>query len=232
MSRVVLPALVLAALAGGCGGDRPSDRATTPQVLGQGHIVAHVSRTTWLRASPGGRRLARLPRRTEFGSARVLAVVGWRGPWVAVLAPELPNHRVGWLDSRRNTRLLRIPYSMEVALGPRRLIVRHLGRVVARVPVAVGRPGTSTPIGRYAVTDKVATGNPGGPYGCCALALTGHQPRLPQGWGGGDRLAIHATAATETIGQAVSLGCVRTTNEVMRRLFRRITLGTPVRVRR
>ena len=62
------------------------------------------------------------------------------------------------------------------------------------------------------------------------LALTGHQPLIPQGWGGGDRIAIHATPSPETIGHAASTGCLRTTNAVMRRLVRRVPLGTRVYV--
>jgi lipoprotein-anchoring transpeptidase ErfK/SrfK len=102
---------------------------------------------------------------------------------------------------------------------------------VRRVPVAVGRPGTPTPRGRYGVTDKLTTGEDDGPYGCCVLALTGHQPHVPQGWGGGDRLAVHATPAPQTIGQAASLGCLRTTNAVMRRLVRQVPLGTVLTIR-
>jgi hypothetical protein len=241
MRRIALPALALAVLAA-CGGeqDRAGERPrlTTVdgkgleplEVPGRGPLAAHVTRATLLRATPGGRPLARLRRTTQWGSPRILSVVEQRGPWVAVLASELRNHQVGWLDARR-ARLLRVPYTIEVRLRRRVLIVRRHGRVVARARVAVGRPSAPTPVGRFAVTDKLLTGSDYSPYGCCALALSGHQPRVPQGWGGGDRLAIHATPAPETIGQAASLGCLRATNGVMRRLVHRIPLGTPVRVR-
>ena len=42
------------------------------------------------------------------------------------------------------------------------------------------------------------------------LALTGHQTKLPPGWPGGDRLAVHATADLSGLGKQVSLGCMRT----------------------
>ena len=60
--------------------------------------------------------------------------------------------------------------------------------------IAMGGASTPTPTGRFAVTDKILFRNARGPYGCCALALTGHQPRLPSGWKGGDRIAIHSTS--------------------------------------
>jgi lipoprotein-anchoring transpeptidase ErfK/SrfK len=110
------------------------------------------------------------------------------------------------------------------------VVVRHNGRVVARTRVAVGRPAAPTPRGRFAVTDKLTTGSDNGPYGCCVLALTGHQPAIPQGWGGGDRIAMHGTPSPETIGHAASTGCLRAYNSVMRALVRRVPLGTRVTI--
>ncbi|MFL6040049.1 MAG: L,D-transpeptidase [Gaiellales bacterium] len=69
-------------------------------------------------------------------------------------------------------------------------------------------PPIHTPTGRFFVTDLVVTGDPGGPFGWFALGLSGHQPNLPAGWGGGDQLAIHGTNRPSTIGGAASAGCV------------------------
>jgi lipoprotein-anchoring transpeptidase ErfK/SrfK len=112
----------------------------------------------------------------------------------------------------------------------RELLVRRDGRVVERLPVGVGKPSTPTPPGLYAVTDKLLVRQRGSPYGCCILALTGHQPRVPQGWGGGDRLAIHSTTDEASIGLASSNGCLRASGAAMRRLVRAVPLGTRVKV--
>jgi L,D-transpeptidase-like protein len=239
-------AAALALWAAGCSegdsADPPAGAATAPaarapaalpeEVPGRGSLTAHVRRAKFLWRRPGGgKRLARMTRRTKFDSPRIVSVVGRRGDWLAVLAPELPNGRVGWIDGRRGVSLYRTPWSIEADVSRRQLVVRRDGRVVRRVPIAVGRPGAPTPRGRFAVTDRLTTGNDFGPYGCCVLALTGHQPSVPQGWGGGDRLAIHATPAEQTIGHAASLGCLRARNADMRRLIRVIPLGTPVRIR-
>ena len=207
---------------------RPSGLPAT--VPGTGTLTAYVTAAKVLRARPGGPRLALMKRRTEWRSARVVTVVRRRGNWLGVLAPELRNNRVGWIDGRRDTRLFRTPWSIAADISRRTVTVRHRDRVVLRARVAVGRPAAPTPRGRFAVTDKLTTGSDSGPYGCCVLALTGHQPLIPQGWGGGDRIAIHATPSPETIGQATSTGCLRTTNSVMRRLIRRVPLGTRVYV--
>ncbi|MDX6697111.1 MAG: hypothetical protein QOE65_508 [Solirubrobacteraceae bacterium] len=253
-AAAALAAAALASALPGCGGDG-SDRARgdtgvleaegappaaapaappsglPDRVGGSGTLTAWVTADKVLRARPGGRTLAQLPRRTHFGSARIVPVVGRRGDWVRVIAPELANGRRGWIDGRAGVALYRTSWSLTASLSRRVLVVRHRGRVVRRVPVAVGRPSAPTPPGRYAVTDKLTTGRDAGPYGCCVLALSGHQPNVPQGWGGGDRLAIHATPAPQTIGQAASLGCLRATNAVMRALVHQVPLGTVLRLK-
>ena len=65
--------------------------------------------------------------------------------------------------------------------------IRYGHKVVDRFPVTVGGPGTETPPGRYGITDGVSF-DESPYYGCCALALSGHQyAELPAGWIGGNR---------------------------------------------
>jgi len=171
-----------------------------------------------------------LGRRTEFRSQRVLAVVARRGRWLGVLSEHMPNSRAGWIPAD-SAELLRQPYRLDVNLSKRRLTVRHDGRVVRRIRVAVGRAANATPAGRFAVTDTLRIGGGSAAYGCCALALTGRQANVPQGWTGGDRLAIHGTSNEDTIGTPASSGCLRARDADMRWLLRRITLGAQVRIR-
>jgi L,D-transpeptidase catalytic domain len=194
------------------------------------YLTARVLSPTALRASPGGRVLHRLGVRTEFGSRRILGVTARRPGWLAVVASERPNGRVGWIPERR-VRLGSTNWSVHVDRSARRLTLRRDGHAVRAFPVAVGRPGTETPTGRFAVTDKLHPDDPGSPYGCCAVALSGHQTKLIAGWPGGDRLAIHATPQVETVGHAASLGCMRARARDVRRLMRAVPVGTPVFVR-
>jgi hypothetical protein len=182
-----------------------------------------------LRVRPAGTVVARLGAETEFGSPRTLAVVERRGDWLGVLAPELGNGQIGWVRAGgvglafASTRL-----RVTIDLSSRRLVLRRGERVLHRMTVGVGRRGSPTPTGRFAVTDKLPGARFGAYYGCCIVALTGHQPNLPPGWKGGDRLAIHGTDAPATIGQASSAGCLRAADEDLRLLMRRLPLGTPV----
>jgi hypothetical protein len=185
-----------------------------------------------LRDRPGGRTIARLGDHTQFGSPTTLSVVARRGRWASVPSSALRNGRLGWVDTsdealdRRTTDV-----RLAVRLATRRLELSVRGRVVRRVPVAIGRPGSTTPTGRFSITDKMAGGRFGPYYGCCILALSGHQPHTPPGWTGGDRLAIHGTDSPGSVGTPSSAGCLRAADGDLRVLMSRVPLGTPVVIR-
>jgi hypothetical protein len=179
--------------------------------------------------APGGRFVETLGPRTEFGSPIVLSVVRSRGGWLGVSTPDLPDGRLGWIryDPHR-VEVYWTKYSLHANLSARRLTLRYGDGTVARFVVTVGGPGTETPAGRFGITDAVHFDE--SPfYGCCALALSGNQTKLPSDWTGGDRIAIHGTPGP--VGGAESNGCIRATDSTMRTLFRRVPLGTPVFVR-
>jgi hypothetical protein len=194
------------------------------------YSTAFVDGPSTLYREPGGRVRIHLSKRTEWGSSRVFGVVLRRGDWVAVQAPELGNGELAWLPVNR-ARLDCVAWSLQADLSRRTLYVRHDGKVVRRFRIAIGRKGNPTPQGRFTVTDKLRVTDPGSPYGCCVLALSGHQNRLPPGWPGGDRLAIHATKELSSLGSPVSLGCMRLTSVQARWLIRTIPPGAPVFVR-
>jgi hypothetical protein len=189
--------------------------------------TAYTNQKTTLYKEPGGDVRIRLSSRTEWGSPRIFGVVRRRGDWVSVQAPELENGEVAWMQ-QRTARLDCVHWSMRANLKKRRLYVQHNGSTVRRFVIAVGRPGNATPRGRFTVTDKLRVADPGSPYGCCVLALSGHQTHLPASWPGGDRLAVHATTELSSLGRAESLGCMRVTSTQARWLIKTIPLGTPV----
>ncbi|HEY6835236.1 MAG TPA: L,D-transpeptidase [Gaiellaceae bacterium] len=146
-----------------------------------------------------------------------------RGGWVAVLSDVLGNGIQGYAQTAE-VRLVRRPYVLEVDLSRRVLVVRRWGLVVRRVPVAIGAASSPTPIGRFSVTDELSDFYPS-VYGCCVLALSAHQSRLPSGWTGGDRVAIHGGGG---IGSAVSNGCLHASEPDLRYLMAAVPLGTLV----
>jgi lipoprotein-anchoring transpeptidase ErfK/SrfK len=146
-----------------------------------------------------------------------------------VLTQYMPNSKAAWIPADGAT-LVYMPYTLHVDLSELRLEVRHAGRVVRRVKVAVGRPGHTTPVGRYGITDTLRVKEAGGPYGCCAFALTGRQANLPPGWTGGDRIAIHGTNKEDSLGTPASSGCLRASDRDMRWMMKRIAVGAQVRI--
>jgi lipoprotein-anchoring transpeptidase ErfK/SrfK len=185
-----------------------------------------------LRDRPRGHVIATLGDHTEFGSPTALSVARRRGHWAGVPAPQLGNGRLGWVDVRSDSLARRTTdVRLVVSLTHRRLELRVRGHVKRKVTVAIGRPGSTTPRGHFSITDKLAGGRYGPYYGCCILALSGHQPHPPPGWTGGSRLAIHGTNAPSTIGTPASAGCLRAADGDLQVLMRRVPLGTPVLIR-
>ncbi len=193
---------------------------------GSGTLVALVKRATTMRSAPGGHALGRLTTHTAFGSPSALWVVARRGSWLGVVSTLAGNNHLGWIRQSATT-LTRVDWELKVSLAARKLTVLEGGHVLKRYTVAIGAPYAPTPTGHFAVTDRLLTGDPGGPYGCCILALTAKSPHAIQGWSGGNRIAIHSTPETSSIGFAASHGCVRVTLAEGQWLLGHVPLGTP-----
>ncbi len=248
-SATILATVAIAAAGCGGGGDPAAGTATvarkavvhrasgpTPSLArqpSQGPYFPIVQLLTGARlplyASPGGKVVQELSARTEFGSPRVLGVVRRRGSWLGVSTSLRPDGRLGWVSfDVAKMKLYWTRYSLRILLAKRQMQLRYGRRLMGTYTVTVGATGSTTPLGRFAITDAL-TFDQSPYYGCCALALSGHQEHLPVGWLGGDRIAIHGTPGP--VGFAASHGCIRATDETMRTLFRRVPLGTPVFVR-
>lgn len=195
----------------------------------KGPLAFHVTRRAQLRTAPHGKVVGTIRTKSEFNSPTILAVAARKPGWVLVRTTLAKQH-VGWLPTSAGA-LFQEPRSIVIDLSAKTLTLFHRGRMTDRYRVAIGTPATPTPTGRFAVTDRLKTGDENGDYGCCILALNGHQTKIAQGWGGGDRIAIHATPHTWTLGKEVSHGCVRATNKALHQLMRKVRLGAPVRIK-
>jgi hypothetical protein len=190
--------------------------------------VAVIDEAVTLLDEPRGKPKVRVAAKTEWDSPRVMSIVDREGDWLAVLAPELENGEIGWMREADVERLDTVGWALHANLAKRELKVERNGEIVRTIDVGVGRSDHPTPTGRFAVTDKLRVNDSASPYGCCVVALTGHQTRLPVGWPGGDRLAVHATSDTSGIGQAVSLGCLRVKADDAKWLLEALPIGSPV----
>jgi hypothetical protein len=238
---LALPALLLA----GCGDDDPALEPApaqgteeppprAPRVLelpDRGHPYVEVRRgkRVDLYDSPGGKVIATVGEETQFGSPTAFAVQRARDGWAAVPTAHFQNGKLAWvrLDPRK-LRARSTYYSVEIDLSEFRTDLLRRGRVINSFQVSIGMPEAPTPTGRFAVTDTFR-GELNAAYGCCAVALTARQTRLPSGWLGGDRIAIHGTSGP--LGAAISHGCVRAEDPEVSDLVDRLWPGTPVTIR-
>jgi hypothetical protein len=203
---------------------RPSSRPVEPAP--RGAVVASVNPGSRLAlySQPNGNSVGVLGSRTVYGGPLTLPVVRTKGDWLGVLTAAMPNGRLGWLKAKPGALSFgRVELELEADLSRQLLRVWSGGHVIRRIRVGVGRPGTSTPTGRFSITDKMPGRALGPYYGCCLLALSGNQPHPPPGWTGGARLAIHGGAYG-----AVSAGCLHASTADLRYLMRVARLGTQI----
>jgi len=197
---------------------------------GRGALVAQITSQTAVRASPGGARIGSLGLKSQFGSPVVAWVRRQSGKWLGLVSPVVGNGRLGWIPMSAAS-LRRVNYQLDVSLSARHVTILYRGRQIERYLIAIGKPSAPTPTGDFAVTDRLQTGDPSGPYGCCILATSALAPHAIQDWSGGNRIAIHSTPETSSIGLPVSHGCMRLTLPEGAWLIAHIPLGTPVIIR-
>jgi lipoprotein-anchoring transpeptidase ErfK/SrfK len=182
---------------------------------------------------PGGPVVGHLAQTTPLGSHSWVWALSEskNGRWARIVLPWRPNGRTGWIAvAHRNVD--RTAVWVKADLSRRTVTLFRGERVLKRFRAAIGASGSPTPVGKFSVTDLVATGDPYGSFGWYAFGLSGHQPNLPDGWGGGDQLAIHGTNDPSSIGRAASAGCLRVSAHALGVLKRHLRLGTPVIIER
>jgi lipoprotein-anchoring transpeptidase ErfK/SrfK len=203
-------------------------RAGSPNVA----VAAFVRTSAKAYRRPGAKPFARFGRLNvnRFPTVfRVLSTV--RGTdcaprWFRVQLPIKPNGVTGYVRAGK-VDIGRVHSRVVVDLSSKRLTLYRKGRRVFATTVAVGSSATPTPTGRYYVNQRLIPSDAGGPFGPAALGVSAYSTVLT-GWAQGGPIAIHGTNEPWSIGHAVSNGCIRVRNAVLRRLFKVTPAGTPV----
>lgn len=186
-----------------------------------------------VRAAPkaGSPLMEILPARTPITGIRtVLPVLAQHRRWLKVRLPGRPNGHTGWISQSATVRSA-TTWHLVVNPSRRRVIVYRAGRYVRMFKAVVGKRSTPTPEGEFFVEEAIAlrSFDVGAPY---ALALSARSNVLQEFDGGPGQIALHGLANVGGVpGTAVSHGCVRLDNAVMRWLVARIGPGVPVTVR-
>ena len=107
-----------------------------------------------------------------------------------------------------------------ISLAQRKLYFYGKTGSLKSYPVAIGKPSTPTPPGRWKIINKII--NPGGILGTRWMGLN-----IPSS---GGSYGIHGTSQPWSIGKAVSLGCIRMHNRDIEEIFPLTPIGTKVTI--
>jgi lipoprotein-anchoring transpeptidase ErfK/SrfK len=193
--------------------------------------AAVARRPTEARRAPAGRSFASFGLANENGHATVFAIQGAVKDgcgrlWYAVALPVRPNGTTGYVAAR-DVGVLEVRTRIVVDLSERHLTYFKDGEPTFEATVGIGAPSTPTPTGRYYVNQRLFASDPSGPWGPAAIGISAFSDVL-QDWSQGGPIAIHGTNEPESIGEAVSHGCIRLPNATLLKLFATTPAGTPV----
>jgi lipoprotein-anchoring transpeptidase ErfK/SrfK len=188
-----------------------------------------------VRSAPSGhaRIIAKLSefRPQDYRPRYVLAVNVKKGKkgrpaWYKIPVPGRPNGRTGWVAAKQVS-IRPIPWQVVVYRDSRVVQLWKDKRLLYTGKVAVGAPGMETPTGLFYVTVRFKPARV--PFLGSFAFETSAYSKLSE-WPGGGVVGLHGTTAPSLLGQAVSHGCIRISNETANFLRDRIPLGTPIRV--
>jgi lipoprotein-anchoring transpeptidase ErfK/SrfK len=155
--------------------------------------------------------------------------------WLEVRLPWRPNGSGGWINADKVV-IAPTPWRIVVSTTRRTLTLFRAGKAVRAVSVVVGKPGTPTPDGLFAVWWAVPW-HPEDFLGSWVLDLTAHSDALQQFDGGDGTVAIHGRGGASLdnpLGTANSHGCIRLSNDTIDWLVHTIgpsrLPGTPVQI--
>jgi lipoprotein-anchoring transpeptidase ErfK/SrfK len=247
---------LLVVLAAGCGGQakraQPSAQAPaqprpkpvrtcapgTFRHLGSAKLsfAAVVRSHATVSSRRGVRVLARFGRLNQNGVPTIFAIRGkrvdghCRAASYLVQIARRPNGVTGWVPARQ-VLVASVRTRIVVDLSAKRVILYRNGRRVLSATAAIGSSATPTPTGSFYVNQRLIPTDRHGPFGPGAVGISAFSNVLT-GWTQGGPIAIHGTNEPWSIGKAVSNGCIRLPNPILRKVFAQARGGTPVLIRR
>jgi lipoprotein-anchoring transpeptidase ErfK/SrfK len=212
---------------------RPGPRPLGSSKRAYAAVVEHAPTRAYRR--PGRKPFARFGRLNANGVPTVFGVLGkvidaqCQARWYRVQLPMKPNGITGFVRAA-NVRIAPVRSRIHVDLSERRVTLFRDGRRVLHAVTAIGSPATPTPTGRFYVNQRLVPEDTSGPFGPGAVGISAFSEVLT-GWAQGGPIALHGTNRPDSIGRAVSNGCLRLENDVIRRIFEAALAGTPVIIR-
>ena len=212
---------------------RPASTSTTVPLASPFEAADAAASKVTLYDTPGAVSPTRVLANPTHEHVPLVFLVRAHGPdgWLQVQIPQRPNGSTAWIQSS-DVIIREVTNRIVVESAAKRLTVysQVTGETLLQATVAVGSPDTPTPLGDFYVDATVHLGNPNGPYGSDELSVTGFSDVLTTFGGNAGEIAIHGTNQPDLIGQPVSHGCVRMTNDDVAVVAGLAPSGTPVTV--
>jgi lipoprotein-anchoring transpeptidase ErfK/SrfK len=174
---------------------------------------------------------------TDYKQPRTLLAVNTQPGWWQALLPMRPatgaykdGEPLGWV---KDADVIRgsSNFAIRISVSRHYLALFDSGKLVLEAEVAVGKPETPTPLGKFYITDPVdLQSRPNGAYGAYALGLSAFSEVLKSFNGGPGQIAVHGNGQMNTVGQNVSNGCIRLFNDAILQIAKAVPLGTPVTI--
>ena len=177
--------------------------------------------------APDGQVTHRMANPTPTNGPLVFLTTSNEAEWHEVLLPVRPNGSVGWVRND-DVSLAAHNYRIRVDLADFRLRVLERGVPIFDTVAGVASDNSPTPGGRYYLTELLAPETPNTVYGSFAYGLSGFSETFETFNGGPGQLGVHGTNSPESLGTAVSAGCIRLHNDDVARLVSFLPLGVPV----
>lgn len=204
---------------------------TIPRAESGQHLVARSRGEVESYLYPGSSDVVKLlPATTILGTPQVYLVErATSDGWVELALPGRPHGSTAWVEAAALDFEI-VHQLIEVDLDSRTLRYLREGEEVFTTTAAVGSPANPTPTGFFYITDIVQLADANSPWGPYALGLSARSETITEFNGGDGIIGIHGTNRPSTIGEAVSLGCIRIDNDLITQLAAAVELGTPVTI--
>lgn len=138
------------------------------------------------------------------------------------------GRKTGWVPRSRLGAPQALSTHITIDKSERELTLERAGETVYEFPIGIGQSMYPTPEGEFYIRTKL-NGFKSPVYGPRAMGLSANSKTLTD-WPGGGFIGLHGTNQPGLIPGAISHGCVRLRNKNILRLFRKVSVGTPVTI--
>lgn len=181
-----------------------------------------------------GRKVRKLTLRTPDKTNDLVLVLAERKyadgtVWAQVRVPKRGTGNIAWVRRNALDKYRTIRTRLEISRSRFMAKLYRNNKLIWSARIGIGKKGTVTPAGNFYVRNRLITTDPGGVYGPYAMGLSAYSKTLTD-WPGGGIIGIHGTNQPGILPGRVSHGCIRVKNAKIRKLFRLMPAGTPVKI--